>query len=455
VSRSSPSQTITEETGIRTGSADSGIPGLVLVHSGGQPALRAAPILGAGLEIGRTSFAGIPLDDERMSGRHAHIHFEGGQFKISDLGSRNGTFVDGSRISHPTSFESVRVLRVGRSLFLPVRDVRPFLSASIVRKGDAIAGPTTRAAWLEVERAARFGDVLLLSGESGSGKDVAARVFHAHGPTAGGPFVAVNCAAIPQGLAESLLFGARKGAFSGATADADGYLHAASGGTLFLDEVGDLDIQVQAKLLRALEAKEIVPLGASRPQRIELRLCSATRDLRSEVAKGRFREDLYFRIARPEVRIPPLRERRDEIPWLVASAFGRDPPVITASHSLVEACMLRPWPGNVRELLSELRRIAATARATGQTTVDADDIAANAGQAFEVEPDAPHSSSAKRSLPDPETIGRVLREHGGNVTGAARALGLHRTQLRRWLAKNAPSHAGSDGPDLEDDPTDE
>jgi transcriptional regulator with PAS, ATPase and Fis domain len=123
----------------------------------------------------------------------------------------------------------------------------------------------------------------------------------------------VNCAAIPHGLAERLLFGTRRSAYSGATADSEGYVQAAHGGTLFLDEVAELDVQVQAKLLRALEAREVVPLGATRPRSEDVRICAATRDLRGEVAKGRFREDLYFRIGRPEVRLPPLRERLEEM----------------------------------------------------------------------------------------------------------------------------------------------
>src|SRR5262249_47131898 len=182
------------------------------------------------------------------------------------------------------------------------------------------------------------------------------------GASAGGPLVAVNCATIPEALAERLLFGARKGAFSGADADSDGYIQEADGGTLFLDEVAELSLAVQAKLLRVLETREVLPLGASKPRKIELRFCSAThRDLRAHVAAGKLREDLYFRIATPRVTVPPLRERPEEIPWLLQAEVSRIAPSLALHVSVVETCLLRGWPGNVREILAEIRSAAQTA----------------------------------------------------------------------------------------------
>ena len=152
-----------------------------------------------------------------------------------------------------------------------------------------------------------------MRGESGSGKELASASFSRAASRGGAsPFIGVNCAAVPAGLAERLLFGARKGAFSGATGDVQGYIQAADGGTLFLDEVAELDLRVQAKLLRVLETREVLPLGATRAERVELRVCVAAHaDLAEQVTAGRFREDLYYRVGRPVVRIPPLRERLD------------------------------------------------------------------------------------------------------------------------------------------------
>jgi transcriptional regulator with PAS, ATPase and Fis domain len=244
--------------------------------------------------------------------------------------------------------------------------------------------------------------------------------------------VAVNCAAIPPGLAERLLFGARRGAFSGAVADAEGYLQAAHKGTLFLDEVGDLDLAVQAKLLRVLETKEVLPLGASRASAVDIRVCSATLcNLRERVTNGEFRQDLYYRIGRPEVEVPPLRDRREEIPWLIAHEIARVQPGLTASIGLLETCMTRAWPGNIRELVSEIRTASRAALDEGEEMVCSDHLSETAGERLEQAPPPPDSPALARKL----RIEEALRREEGNVTRAAQSLGMHRTQLRRWLAR--------------------
>src|SRR6185503_20839138 len=202
---------------------------------------------------------------------------------VEDGGSRNGTAVDGEELEDAPAFEAPRVLRTGSSLFLFAADVRPFRQG-IARAADVVMGPALQRAFHAIARAARFGRVLHVTGESGAGKELAARAFHDAGPARGGPFVAVNGATLPEGMAERLLFGARKGAYTGAL-DAKGLVQSAHGGTLFLDEVAELDAGVQAKLLRVLETKEVAALGAERTERVDLRVVSAThRDLRAEVA---------------------------------------------------------------------------------------------------------------------------------------------------------------------------
>ena len=395
--------------------------------------MRAVAVGPGGLELGRDEVGGEPLDDERMSRRHAHVAYDGTRWTITDHDSRNGTFVDGQRLEGSRTFDAPRVVRVGHTLLAPLPDVRAILGSDVRRAGDAVVGPRSARAWDEIERAGRSGDTLLVVGESGVGKELAARAFHAAAGPGSAPFVAVNCAAIPEGLAERLLFGARRGAFSGATADADGYVQAADGGTLFLDEVADLDPAVQAKLLRVLEVKEVTPLGAPRPVSVRIRVCSATRDLRAAVAGGRFREDLYFRVGRPEVSLAPLRERVEEIAWLVADAVDRTQPGARAHATLVEACMARRWPGNVRELVAEVRRATqAAASAEEREGVGARFLDERAGLGIATD----DAGDAERiAAPDHAEIERVLGEHGGNVTRAAKALGMHRNQLRRWIAK--------------------
>jgi transcriptional regulator of acetoin/glycerol metabolism len=416
------------------------IPGVVLVWSGGAPRMRALAIGADGADVGRGEIAGEPVDDERMSRRHARVAFDGARWTVVDHGSRNGTFVDGARIEGSRTFDAPRVVRVGHTLLTPLADVRAILGGEVRRAGEAVVGPRSVTAWDEIERAGQRGETLLVVGESGVGKELAARAFHAAAGPASAPFVAVNCAAIPEGLAERLLFGARRGAYSGATADAEGYVQSADGGTLFLDEVGDLDPAVQPKLLRVLEVKEVTPLGAPRAIPVRVRVCSATRDLREAVADGRFREDLYFRIGRPEVRLAPLRDRVEEVAWLVAAEVERAQPGLQAHATLVEACMVRAWPGNVRELLSEVRRATHAASTAGAEAVGAQFLDERAGLGIA----AGDTRAGVRAEPDRAEIERVLGEHDGNVTRAAKALGMHRNQLRRWLAKNPTDTPRSD-----------
>jgi transcriptional regulator with PAS, ATPase and Fis domain len=409
-------------------------PGAVLVLEAGKPTRRAFVLPRGGLALGRGQPEGTFDTDDRVSRRHVVLHHARGAWAIEDLGSRNGTFVNGQRIEGYFECDRAVLVRLGRSLVWTVPDVEPYLAvqASARPEGSVVVGGRLAQAWREIERAARAGQTLLLRGESGTGKELAARHMHeaCFGAGARAPFIAVNCAAIPEGLAERLLFGARRGAYSGAS-DAHGYVAAADGGSLFLDEIAELDLPVQAKLLRVLETREVLPLGDARPRPVNIRVCAATHaNLRQRVAEGRFRQDLYYRLGRPEVILPSLSERLDELPWLIEAELGRASPPLRACVDLVEACALRPWPGNVRELLGELRTVCRRAEDEGSEVVEARHLSPDAGCAIETQPPA-----AARAAPADTEIEKRLREHGGNVTRAADSLGMHRNQLRRWLAK--------------------
>jgi transcriptional regulator with GAF, ATPase, and Fis domain len=392
------------------------------------------------IELGREMLAEMAVDDDRTSRRHTRVSYSRDGWRIEDLGSRNGTFVEGERLVGVEVRSDPRVIRLGRCIFLPVSDVRPFQRDPVDSNKEGVIGPSLGAVWREIAQIANSADDdVLLTGESGVGKELAARAFHRFGPHPNGPFVAVNCATIPQGVAERLLFGTRKGTYSGADADAMGYIQAADGGTLFLDEIGELDPAVQPKLLRALETREVVPLGASRGKRVDVRICSATlRDLPKEVSAGRFRPDLFFRIGRARVHVPPLRERLEEIPWLIWREASSTP-TLSVHPSFVEACLLRAWPGNVRELCAETRRALRSAQLDLRLDVAACDLSATAGLPLDAEADARDSNRPASSPPrDDDAIAAALREHGGNVTAAARSVGLHRNQIRRWLARRGP-----------------
>ena len=416
---------------------------MVLILAAGDPAAVAVPLAGRELTVGRGTPAGLLEDDERVSRRHVRVARSEHGWQIEDLASRNGTFVDGRQLAGTQTYGTPVLVRIGRSLLWAVDDLDPYGGEPMSQAANGpVIGGKLRRAFAEIALAARAGDTLCLLGESGAGKEIAAHAFHEarHRTSGAAPFVAVNCAAIPEGLAERLLFGARKGSYSGATADAEGYVQAADGGTIFLDEIAELDLLVQAKLLRVLETREVLPLGASRPKKVNFALCTAShRSLREEVATRRFRDDLYFRLGRPEVRIPPLRERLDEIPWLVERALHDVDGRLSASASFVEACALRPWPGNVRELLREVRRAGHLTLDAGASLVEAEQLPADAGIRIGLDDggaaEASHAREAAARLPSEDDIRRALAANSGNVRGTARALGVHRNQLRRWLAK--------------------
>jgi transcriptional regulator of acetoin/glycerol metabolism len=404
-------------------------PGLVLVHSGGKPQCRAIPLATGAVRLGRETEAGPRIDDPRMSREHAEISFRDGQWHVEDLGSRNGTFVDGQRVARSVDCSHAPVVRMGRSVLLGVQDIWRYLSLASLVDADRVAGPSLRSIFAEIELLAASGADLLIAGESGSGKELAAEAFHRASAYANGPFISVNCATIPEGIAERLLFGVVKGAYSGAEGNADGYLQAAQHGVLFLDEFGELSLEVQAKLLRVVETKEILPLGATKSRRVELRFCLAThRDLRAAVVDGRFRADLLYRVRQTSVELPPLRARREEIPWLARLQLERAGDERPLSAEFIESCLLRPWPGNVRELLGTVARASRAARAENADALEREHLDAEAGCPLER-----HAAPAPRKAPlTRQQVETALREQP-NASKAARQLGVHRSHFYRLL----------------------
>jgi len=427
---STATTTVEEPTTLHSAGGEP-IPGVLLFVADQKP--RYEPYrLGARLVAGRGGECAIPLSDSLVSREHTSIRFDGSRFEVTDLGSRNGTWVGGERIRESVHVSPNGVVRLGGSLLLLCSDIRALALESVSVQRSGVIGPAMREALKVVARAASYGRTLLVTGESGTGKELVARAFHEQGPHADGPFVAANSGAIPEGVAERLLFGSRRGAFSGAT-DASGLAQRAHGGTLFLDEVAELPLAVQTKLLRLLEAGEVQRLGGDRSEKVDVNVCAATwRDLRAAVVDGSFREDLYFRIGRPEVRLPPLRARAYEIPWHVADELSRLDGELTASAAFIEACALRPWPGNIRELRAEVRRSAALAAEAGRITITAEDLDPRAGMAFERD----DATSERAGAPDDDDeVAQALRAEAGNVTRAARRLGVHRNKIRRWLER--------------------
>jgi MoxR-like ATPase len=426
-------QTATQSQCAALPGSEQALPGLVLVFAGGKPAFRTFRLGADAIDLGRIELTEGERTDPLMSRLHLRVALAGEDCVVTDLNSHNGTFVAGQRISGATRAAPGTLIRLGGALLLTVSDLVAFRDYGLgCSEEGTVAGPALRRVLSVITMQQQLGLVqsLLISGESGSGKEIAAQAFHDAAGKPKAPFTAVNCATIPRDLAERLLFGSRRGAFSGAT-DAPGYVHAARGGTLFLDEVAELPAEIQSKLLRLLEKREVLALGATMPEPVDVRVCAATwRNLREEVAAGRFREDLYFRIGQPEVRLPALRERLEELPWhiqqvLEAAGEGLG---LSATAEFIEACAGRHWPGNVRELRAEVRRAAAAVVSGGRATLEARDLWPDAGQRIQVANAAP----AAPAFPSDE-YAAALKAERGNVLAAARCLGVHRNKVRRWL----------------------
>jgi two-component system response regulator AtoC len=288
-----------------------------------------------------------------------------------------------------------------------------------------------------IERAAEFKATVLLQGESGTGKEVLARAIHAQSPRRAESFVAVNCGAIPEALLESELFGHAKGAFTGADRARRGLFVEADGGSLFLDEVGELPLPLQVKLLRVLQEEEVRPLGESKSRSVDVRVIAATaRDLGSEVAAGRFREDLFYRLDVLRVEVPPLRERREDVPLLVdhflaqfRGALGK--PVRGIDEDALERLVAHHWPGNVRELENVIERavILASADQIGLRDLPANVVHPEPGAGADADGGELSLRRARRAA-EIEVIRRALRATGGNRTHAARILAIsHRALL--------------------------
>jgi sigma-54 dependent transcriptional regulator, acetoin dehydrogenase operon transcriptional activator AcoR len=372
--------------------------------------------------IDRTVVVAIP--DASVSSVHARLRRDGGAWTVEDAGSKNGTFVNGAQAAR-AHLGPRDLLEIGTTFCMLRRGDGDVLASDLEARPAGtrtLCEPLARAFEL-VGRVARSPVPVLLLGETGTGKEMLARAVHLLSRRPG-PFVAINCGGLPESLVASELFGARKGAFSGADADRTGLVQEADRGTLFLDEIAELPEASQAVLLRVLQERELVPLGATRAVPVDIRVVAAThQDLAARVAGRRFRQDLYGRLRGFTLALPPLRERLEDIGVLVADllprvagARARD---LTLSRAAARCLLTHDWPLNVRELEHALAAAVAVA--------DCDEIGP-AHLPEEVRAAGGGSLPAQRER---ERLLALLREHGGNVSAVARALGTSRTQVRR------------------------
>jgi len=310
------------------------------------------------------------------------------------------------------------------------------------RRFDEIVGnsPAMQRVFRLLSSAAASPVTVLISGETGTGKELVARAIHCHSRRGERAFVAVNCGALSESLLESELFGHRRGAFTGAVADRKGLLEVADGGTIFLDEVGDMPLPMQVKLLRVLQEGEVLPVGETTARKVDVRVISAThRDLAAETAAGRFREDLFYRLSAFPIALPPLRERREDIPLLVArllertiAKFGK--PVQRCSPRALELLTAWAWPGNVRELQNEIERAVALAPAGGAIEIaDLSERLVQSAAPRVALPAADLSLRRARELFERDYLAHVLAQHGGNASRAAKRLGISRVMMQKKI----------------------
>ena len=403
-------------------------PTLLLLYVGGtalREPRRIAPVPRS-LPIGRAveENAGICLDDKRTSRIHAVVQCDSrGQLRIADAGSHNGTFINGERVEQAV-LRNGDVLRLGDSLLLVrLEPERPSDSACSYLVGCSATAVQLRN---KLSRLAASGVSVLLLGETGTGKEVAARYLH-EGSGRAGPLVTVNSSALPESLVESLLFGHTRGAFTGA-APQPGFFRAAHQGTLLFDEVGELPLLIQPKLLRVLEDRIIFPVGAVSGQPVDVRLLFATNiNLLEAVSSGRFRADLYARIAEVVVELPPLRQRREDVFLLLQYALPGEKP-LQLPAALAEALLLHDWPFNIREVV----KLAAELSATGDTAA----ITARLHRPAAPPTPIPEAGVEERA-PDRERLVEMLRSHHGNVAAIARKLQCPRKYVYRWVEQYA------------------
>jgi DNA-binding NtrC family response regulator len=377
--------------------------------------------------VGSSAENDLVLDDRSVSARHARIEVLTGAVRVTDLGSTNGTVYLGARVNEaliPVGGE----VKLGRSR---LRFSQP--SAMPVSRQTELGGLLAHSEKMQrvlglVEKVAPTSFTVLVSGETGSGKEAVARAIHVHSPRAAQPFVVFDAASASQELIESALFGHVKGAFTGASDRRVGFLEASGRGTLFIDEIGELPLDLQPKLLRALDRQEFLPVGDSKLRKMECRVIASTHlNLQAQVKEGKFRGDLYFRITQSEIHVPPLRERREDILPL-AQHFAREYLKTTEapfalSPATQAALLAAPWPGNVRELRHSVER----ALAVGQWTEAAE----------KAEPNFDEARDEVVRLFEREYLTELIKRHSGNLSAVAREAGMPRTRLYRLL-----EHAG-------------
>ncbi len=435
------------------------------------------------LIIGRDPSAGICIPEASVSRQHARVHWRDGQWILTDLGGRNGTIVDGAFVREVV-LEPLHEIRIGDAIFKFVSTgaegyARYRIDGAILgatpedeealraRRGTLVGGHQIDRLANNARRIAASALSVILLGESGTGKEVFARQIH-DSSNRRGAFQPVNCAAIPATLLESELFGYKRGAFSGADRDKVGIVRAADGGTLFLDEIGDMPLDAQAKLLRLIQSKEVIPVGATQAERVDVRIvCATHRDLMKLQQLGKFRGDLYARLNEYSLTLPPLRERKEDIFALCRAMLERHGRAnLGLSFPYMTGLLHYDYPFNVRELESFIKRAIALSDGAVLDAIHLPDEVKEVMRAYATRDagkvpglaqtatatpfmpaamglgPAPHAPVMPLAAPPPragvpteQELRALLAQYKGNVAAVGREFGKERMQIHRWMKR--------------------
>ncbi len=412
---------------------------------------RAASLDGA-CRVGTGARCELRLTDERVSGEHLVVEPLGARFRVRDLGSSNGTFVEGARVTE-VELAPGATLKAGHTFLRVQPQARPLAvrPSQARRFGELVAESLAmREVFGVLELAAQSDVTVLVMGETGTGKELVARALHDASRRRAGPFVAVDCGALPESLLESELFGHVKGAFTGAAGERQGAFQRAHGGTLFLDELAAVTPGTQARLLRVLEERKVRPVGADEERAVDVRVVAAsTANLAHRVAEGAFRPDLYYRLSVLSFELPPLRARKEDLAPLVIALLARRGVVAgPVRGENFERLVAHAWPGNVRELRNVVDR--ALALSPGATSFEALRLdvgpAALAGDGLAVRTELPFKEAKEAVLEAFERayLRDVQARHAGNLSAAAREAGVDRKHWRALLARHGLATSGEE-----------
>ncbi|HET9992828.1 MAG TPA: sigma 54-interacting transcriptional regulator, partial [Kofleriaceae bacterium] len=423
-----------------------------------------APVIRIGARRGND----VQLSDSKVSGLHCEIRLDDRGYRLRDLDSTNGTYVSSLRINDVYIVAGSQIALGGTRLkFEPLGESVEIELADTDRYG-SMSGRSVkmRELFARLEKLARSDATVLVTGETGAGKELVAEALHDNSPREKGPFVVLDCGSIPPNLIESELFGHERGAFTGATGSYAGAFERANGGTVFLDEIGELPLNMQPKLLRVLERKEVRRVGGTKTIEVDVRIVAATnRDLGVEVNRGRFREDLYYRLAVARVHVPPLRDRKDDLPLLIEHILATTPGGEAAqiAQETIDLMMKHDWPGNVRELRNVIERAVLLAespenedslrrapapvpRSEPSVTVTPSQTATSTDAQMTVPVDVtiPFKMAKQNVISEFERryISRLLAQHDGNISAAARAAGIDRMSIHKMLHRLGLANPG-------------